>query len=173
MNIVLIGFMGTGKSSIGIRLAQKLHRDFIDMDKEIEKVNNLSVSEIFRRYGEVRFRSEEKVMAVKLAKKDNLVIATGGGVVLEPDNIKILKENGFMICLQARPEDIFARVNRKKTIRPLLQKISNPEQIAKMLEDRKEYYKCADINIDTSEKNIDMIVNEILNWFKTNNKVFS
>jgi shikimate kinase len=75
-NIVLIGFMGTGKSTVGIKLAQRLKRQFVDIDKEIENLNGMSVNDIFRRYGEIRFRSEEKLMAAKLSKRDNLVIAT-------------------------------------------------------------------------------------------------
>ena len=80
-NLVLIGFMGTGKSSVGIRLAQKLKRKFVDMDREIELICGMSVADIFKRYGEVRFRSEESLMAAKLGKAQDLVISTGGGAV--------------------------------------------------------------------------------------------
>ncbi|HQE24133.1 MAG TPA: shikimate kinase, partial [Syntrophomonadaceae bacterium] len=82
-NIILTGFMGTGKSSVGTRLAERLNREFVDMDREIERLTGMTISQLFRRYGEVRFRSEEKLMAKKLAGQSDLVIATGGGIVLD------------------------------------------------------------------------------------------
>jgi len=165
-NIVLIGFMGTGKSSIGIRLAQKLHREFVDVDREIEKITGMSISQLFRKHGELRFRSEERLMVKKLAERDNQVIATGGGLVLDPENIKILSENGIIICLQAEPEDILARVNRKKGIRPLLKKDFTAEDIEKMLAERQEYYKCAELHISTSQKSMETVVKQITDWLK-------
>jgi shikimate kinase len=166
-NIVLIGFMGTGKSTVGIKLAQRLKRQFVDIDKEIENLNGMSVNDIFRRYGEIRFRSEEKLMAAKLSKRDNLVIATGGGLVLWPENIAALKENGILICLEADPEDIFGRVSRKKGTRPLLKKNYNVDDIRELLKAREEYYNCADFKVNTSGKDLDMVVNEILHKYRS------
>ncbi|HHW61968.1 MAG TPA: shikimate kinase [Syntrophomonadaceae bacterium] len=165
-NIVLIGFMGTGKSSVGSRLAQRLKREFVDMDREIERVSNMTVAEIFRKHGEVRFRSEEQLMAKKLSQRSNLVIATGGGVVLSSENVDHLKRNGILVCLDASPEDIFARVSRKKGIRPLLKKGTTEEDIRLMLEEREPYYRCADIRVNTSEKDVDAVVNDLLQQLK-------
>ncbi len=161
-NIVLIGFMGTGKSSVGLRLAEKLKMEFVDMDREIEKVAGLSISNLFRLHGEVRFRSEEKLMAKKLGKRSDLVIATGGGVVLDEENIKTLRENGILICLDASAKDIFRRVSRKKRVRPLLKKNFRVEDIEKMLEERAEFYSCADYRVNTSGKDFNTVVNEII-----------
>lgn len=161
-NIVLIGFMGTGKSSVGVRLAARLKKEFIDMDREIENVSGMSVSDIFRRYGERRFRSEETLMAKKLGQRENLVIATGGGVVLVPENIEILRQNGTIILLEARAEDIWARVNRKKGTRPLLKGAASTKDIEKLLAERAAYYDCADIRVNTSNKELDTIIQEIL-----------
>ena len=83
-NIVLIGFMGTGKSTVGKLLAQSLSWDFVDTDCVIGEVTNLSVTEIFRRYGQTRFRSEERIVVARLSQQDQLVIATGGGTVVDP-----------------------------------------------------------------------------------------
>ena len=165
-NIVLIGFMGTGKSSVGSRLAQRLKREFVDMDREIERVSNMTVAEIFRKHGEVRFRSEEQLMVKKLSQRSNLVIATGGGVVLSSENVDHLKRNGILVCLDASPEDIFARVSRKKGIRPLLKKGTTEEDIRLMLEEREPYYRCADIRVNTSEKDVDAVVNDLLQQLK-------
>ncbi|PKM78576.1 MAG: shikimate kinase [Firmicutes bacterium HGW-Firmicutes-15] len=161
-NIVLIGFMGTGKSSIGVRLAQKLKMEFVDMDREIELVIGISVAEIFKRYGELRFRSEELLMARKVSMRENIVIATGGGTVLIDENVSVLRENGMLICLDASPEDIFNRVNRKRGTRPLLNKNVSVEDIERLLQERERFYACADIRVNTSAKNMDAVLNEII-----------
>ncbi|HNX27850.1 MAG TPA: shikimate kinase [Syntrophomonadaceae bacterium] len=161
-NIVLTGFMGTGKSTVGMKLAERLKMEFVDLDREIERVTGMSVSQIFKRYGEIRFRSEENLMAAKLAKKENLVIATGGGTVLQENNIETFRENGLIICLEADPEDIFARVNRKRGTRPLLKKNLTIEDIKKMLADRSFFYQQADYRLNTSGKDLDSIVKEII-----------
>jgi len=160
-NLVLIGFMGTGKSSVGLRLAQNMKRDFVDMDREIELISGMTISEIFKRFGEVRFRSEESLMAIKIGKKKDLVVATGGGAVLLQENIAALKENGILICLDASPADIYARVNRKKGTRPLLKKNVTIEDIERLLQEREPFYASADIRVNTSGKDLDTIINEI------------
>lgn len=160
--IIFIGFMGTGKSSVGSRLAAKLNWEFVDMDREIETINGMSVSDIFRRYGERRFRSEEALLVKKLAARERLVVATGGGVVLEPENIEMFRPHSIIILLEARPDDIWARVNRKKGTRPLLKGATSTGDIEKLLAERAEYYDCADIRIDTSDRELESIINEIM-----------
>ncbi len=165
-NLVLIGFMGTGKSSVGIRLAQKMKKDFVDMDREIELVSGMSIAEIFKRFGEVRFRSEESLMAQKVGKRRDAVIATGGGAVILNENIEALRENGILICLDASPADIYARVNRKKGTRPLLKKNVTIEDIEKLLQEREPFYASADIRVNTSGKDLDTIIKEICQALK-------
>lgn len=165
-NIVLIGFMGTGKSTVGLKLAEKLRREFIDMDKEIEKVTGMAINDLFRKHGEIRFRSEEKLMAKKLSAQENVVIATGGGIVLQEENIAALKENGILICLDAEPEDIYERVSRKKGTRPLLKKNLQVTDVAEMLKNREPYYACADYRVNTSNKSLDEVVNNIIKYIK-------
>jgi len=161
-NLVLIGFMGTGKSTIGLRLAQRLGMEFVDMDREIEALNGMSVADLFKHYGEVRFRSEERLMAKKLGQREHIVIATGGGTVITEENTAALSENGILICLDAHPEDIFARVNRKKGTRPLLKNDISLNDIKRLLQEREECYQCACIRVNTSDKDFDMVVNEII-----------
>lgn len=165
-NIVLIGFMGTGKSSVGMKLAERLNRKFVDMDREIEKVCGMSVSDVFRRYGEIRFRSEERLMAGKLARQTGLVIATGGGVVLGDGNLEALQENGIIINLEAKPEYIFQRVNRKKGTRPLLKKNVTVDEIKEMLQHRQPLYQQAEIIVDTNNKGVDEVVEEIISYLR-------
>lgn len=160
-NLVLIGFMGTGKSSVGVRLAQKLKREFVDMDREIEVIIGMSIADIFKHYGEVRFRSEESLMAQKVGKRQDIVIATGGGAVLLNENIAALRENGILICLDASSEDIYARVNRKRGTRPLLKKNVSIHDIESLVLEREPFYACADIRVNTSGKDLETIINEI------------
>jgi shikimate kinase len=123
-NIVIIGFMATGKSTVGRRLAHRLGRAFIDTDKEIEAVTGKTVAQIFARDGAVRFRSEEALLVKKLSAREDLVIATGGGIVLDPENVRLLKESGILIALSASPDVIYQRARGKKT-RPLLAKVTS------------------------------------------------
>lgn len=161
-NIVLIGFMGTGKSTVGSKVAGRLKRKFVDMDREIERIVGMTVSEIFKRYGEIRFRSEEKLMAQKLAREAGLVIAAGGGVVLDPVNMERLSQNGIIICLKAVPNDIYHRVNRKKGTRPLLRKGMDLEDIEEMLKARESLYAQADYQVSTSGKSPEQVATEII-----------
>ena len=162
-NIVLIGFMGTGKSSVGLRLAHKLKKEFVDIDQEIENVSGMSIAEMFKHHGETRFRAEESLMVNKLGEREDMIIATGGGVVLLKENIAALKKNGILVCLDASLEDIFERVNRKKGSRPLLKKNTRIEDISALLKVREPYYAdAADIRVKTSNRKQDDIVNEII-----------
>jgi len=161
-NIVLIGFMGTGKSSVGSRLAGRLNRKFVDMDREIERVVGMTVSDIFKRYGEIRFRSEEKLLAQKLARESGLVIATGGGVVLQQVNMDRLRQNGIIIYLEATPNEILERVNRKKGTRPLIKKDAQLQDIEEMLKAREALYAQADYQVSTSGKSPEQVTDEII-----------
>lgn len=163
-NIVLIGFMGTGKTSIGRRLAARLNREFIDTDREIEKVTGLSIDQIFSRCGEIRFRSEEALVIKKVTQKRGCVIATGGGVVLNQENVARLQENGILIRLTASPEVIYRRVGRKN--RPLLKRNRSPEQIERMLQEREPYYSCAALTIDTTNFEPDEIIERIISFIE-------
>lgn len=160
-NIVLIGFMGTGKSVLGRRLALRLNRKFIDTDQEIEHITGKTVAQIFARCGIIRFRSEEALLVKKLSRREGLVIATGGGMVLNPDNVRRLQKNGVFIGLVAAPEIIYHRVKNKKN-RPLLAKGNLQEQIERLLQERRGAYDVAEYTVDTGifppEKAVEMII---------------
>ena len=159
-NIVLVGFMGTGKTSIAKKIAEKLDREFIEMDSLIEEREQMSINEIFKIKGESYFRSIENAIVKELTKKNNLVISTGGGIVLNPDNIDSLEQNGLLICLDADPEEIYRRVSREQH-RPLLE-VSDPlKKIRELLDFRKPYYDKVFVHINTNGKSIDAIVKDI------------
>lgn len=161
-NIVLIGFMGTGKTAVGRRLANKLKMQFLDTDDDIERVSGMSVGRIFNEFGEVRFRSEEKLAVKRAIKRTNCVIATGGGIVLDSENFNMLSQNGIIIALKAAPEEIQKRVSKRNSFRPLLGNDKSLERIKELLAERESLYDAADYIIETTGKNLDEVVNEIL-----------
>lgn len=165
-NIVLIGFMGTGKTAVGKRLAALLNKNFYDSDQEIESVTGMTIPQIFARYGEIRFRSEENLAIARLAQHDNCVIATGGGVTINPDNMRLLREKGIIICLSAKPEIIYERVKRRNN-RPLLKKGDLYQTIVKLMEERAEIYREADFFLDTSGLDFQEIIARIIEFVES------
>jgi shikimate kinase len=164
-NIILTGFMGTGKTAVGKELAQLLDMKLIDVDTEIEKTEKTTINEIFRQSGEQRFRDKETDMIKAVSRNKNVIISTGGGAVMKKENVDILRENGVIICLTATPETILQRTSPNSN-RPLLQ-VENPfKKIKELLDFRKPYYEKADILIDTDDKNPLQIAREIIDKLK-------
>ena len=182
-NIVLTGFMGTGKTEVGKRLAQLLEMDLIDTDIAIEAKVGLTIPEIFHRsnpeelsrcvrrvprlpeYGERRFREEETAVIRQVAAEHGCVIATGGGAVLNPENVQLLREKGVIILLTAQPAVIAARVI-KSGGRPLLQG-DDPHgdlelRIRDLLAAREPYYQDCDYQIDTTELSVEEVAAKII-----------
>ncbi|RJX18722.1 MAG: shikimate kinase [Desulforudis sp.] len=164
-NVVLIGFMGTGKTVVGRRLARILRREFVDTDAEIERVTGKSVRQIFAEDGETRFRSEENILCEKLARRENLVIATGGGIVLNPENVAYLKEGGILIGLRADPEVILRRVGRRGN-RPLLRGGNKRERIEGLLRERAGAYDVAELTLDTGVGSPDRAARAIIEYLR-------
>lgn len=157
--------MGVGKSTVGKKVAKRLGMKFVDTDHEVERVTGLTVSEIFKKYGEIRFRSEEKAAVRRITKESGQVIATGGGVVLDPENVEMLKQNGIMVCLTAKPETIYERVKRKKH-RPLLLTDDLLATIRQMLAQREPFYAQAGVTIDTSELDLEQVIFEVGKFYR-------
>ncbi|MDH7577843.1 MAG: shikimate kinase [Bacillota bacterium] len=165
-NVVLTGFMGTGKTAIGKRLASHLKYNFIDTDREIEEVTGLRIPEIFRKYGEKRFRAEEYLVVQKVAERTGCVIATGGGVVLNPENVKRLRRNGLIILLEAEPGVIARRLQRHH-VRPLLVKGDNlVAQIEALLKVRAPFYENHDFKVNTSDLSFEQVIENIICFLK-------
>lgn len=161
-NLVLIGFMGSGKSFLGRVLAQRLQRTFVDTDKEIEKLYKLPVAEIFRRFGETTFRSNEHLLVQKLARQSELVIATGGGLLLNRENIALLKSNGIFIRVEAAPHILHERLTRKHVRRPLIKKGLTLEELKQQIAGREKLYTDADIIIDNGNLGRKQAVSRLL-----------
>lgn len=164
-NIVLIGFMGTGKTSVGKIIAKKLGFKFVDVDELIERTTGMEISEIFSKFGEPRFRDIETEMIKLITQKTGQVIATGGGVVLRDENMELLKENGVIFCLEAPENVIFERVKHTKN-RPLLQ-VENPEEkIKELLQMRMPLYKKADFCICTEGLTPEEVAEKIIKEYE-------
>jgi len=156
-NIVLVGFMGTGKSAVGKLLAKKLNMDFSELDEQIEIREKMSIKDIFETKGEPYFRMVEKEVVKEASSRKNTVISAGGGAIVDGDNFKNLKHSGTIICLKASPETILKRTKDLKT-RPLLN-VSNPkEQIEELLKKREAYYNKADFSIETDNLSVGEVV---------------
>lgn len=160
-NIVLTGFMGTGKTEVGRELSNILGWKIIDIDDEIVKAHKMSINEIFNKLGEPAFRDIETEMIRKISQNKSLIISTGGGAVLRQENMEALRNNGIVVCLTATPETIFKRTSSNNE-RPLIQ-VENPRQkIEELLARRRPFYENADIIIDTEGKAPLHIAEEIL-----------
>jgi len=151
LNVVLIGFMGCGKSTLGARLAQMLGLRFVDMDECIVKKAGCSIPEIFARQGEAGFRGIESAVLDELAAAGRMVIATGGGVVTVPENLPKLKALGFVVWLNPPEKAIWNRVSRNRS-RPLLQTPNPRQTVHDLMESRRPLYAAAaDLEADTKD----------------------
>ncbi len=159
--IALAGFMGTGKSRIGWELSRRLSLTFIDTDKVIERVSCMRISDIFEYYGEATFREYESEVVRRTLRLDEVVVSTGGGTVMRPQNREMLKSRGPVIVLSASPETIYLRTRRSQ--RPLLQ-VANPvEKIHELLEARQEAYaEVASFHVSTDNRHSSDVVEEIV-----------
>jgi shikimate kinase len=162
-NIVLIGFMGSGKTSVGRLIARRLRFHFLDTDALIEERARTSIKEMFASHGEAWFRERETAALESLAGSTRRhVISTGGGIVTQPRNLPLLRQLGWVVLLTAAPEELFARVARNKD-RPLLQ-VANPrERVREMLTERAPLYaEAAQFTVDSTGLRHEDVVGHIL-----------
>ena len=160
--IVLVGMMGSGKSSVGRRLAGRLGLPFVDADTEIETAAHMTIPEIFAQRGEAEFREgERRVIARVLTTRAPLVLATGGGAFMNPETRERVKELGIAVWLKAEPDVLMRRV-RKRSNRPLLQTADPEATLRRMLAEREPVYALADITILSSDEPHEVVVGETI-----------
>ncbi len=161
-NIILTGFMGTGKTTVGRGLAMALQRTFVDLDDVIEAKAGCAISAIFARQGEAVFRHLEQAACREVAQQSALVIATGGGTIIQAGNRAILERTGCLVCLTASPQTILERVGRA-THRPLLESSmeSRSERIASLLAARAPHYQAVPLQVDTTGLSVPEVVSII------------
>ena len=148
-NIYIVGFMGTGKTTAGKEIAGRKAWNFIDLDELIELRERRRIADIFARSGEPYFRKAEQAALKEVAREKNFVVACGGGIVIDKENIKIMRESGYIVCLRASPDEILKRTGSSKD-RPLLNVPDPKKQITHLLKLRAPFYARADSSIDTT-----------------------
>ncbi len=163
-NIVLIGFMGSGKSLTSNKLARVLKRKIFSTDKLIEQRESRAITDIFRDSGEAYFRKVEKDVVGEVSGQTGIILDCGGGVVLDAENMANLKKNGIVFYLSAPPQRIYNNIKGQKH-RPLLNVEDPQSKIGELLQARKAYYEKADVIID-ADKPIDQIAEDILEAIK-------
>ena len=150
-NLVLCGFMGCGKTTVGRLLAARTGRRFVDTDALIEEEAGMAVEDIFKRFGEEDFRLREWQACSRLAEKENLVIATGGGALTFPENAAVLRRSGVIILLDVSPETVLDRLKGDRT-RPLLQREDKEMAVRELMARRlPQYYEAASLFIDGNQ----------------------
>jgi shikimate kinase len=164
-NIILTGFMGTGKTTVGKRVAEILEYEFVDTDAEIMSRNHCTIAEIFENQGESAFRKMESDLARDLAHRQGLVISTGGKMMLDKANKDVLEKSGMVFCLVADPVEIMTRVSRDSEVeRPLLKKPNGMETLLQLLAERKKGYGQY-LQVDTMSKSPDEVAQALMAMF--------
>lgn len=162
MNIILTGFMGTGKTAVGKRLAKRLGWKFVDVDALIEAKAGMPIARIFSERGEPVFRRLERRLISQVMHDDHQVVATGGGAVLDPESRSRMRSRGLVVCLTAKPQTILARVGHRLAVRPMLAGAANPlARIRALLSQRARAYVQADLTLDTSGLTVDEVVERL------------
>lgn len=166
-NIMLIGFMGAGKSTVSRELSKLTGKSEIDMDAYIVKKEGCSINEIFEKHGEAYFRDIETKYLIEIQKESGLIVSCGGGTVIKDENVEYMKENGVIVLLTATPETIYGRVKNSKD-RPILNGNMNIEFITELMNRRKDrYLSVADIVVETDNKHINSICKEIMEKYSS------
>lgn len=160
-NIFLIGFMGSGKTTVAAHLGKMFHMEIAEMDQIIEQRQHMSISDIFSVHGEAYFRNLETELLIEMQSKKGIIISCGGGTPMRENNVVEMKKSGKIVLLKASPKTIYDRIKDNHD-RPLLEKNKNVPFIAELMEQRREKYeKAADIIIETDGKDISQICEEI------------
>ena len=164
LSIFLVGMMGAGKSTVGVRLARRLDRVFIDVDRELECRLGVDIPTVFDLEGEAGFRRRESQLIDELTAREGLVMATGGGAVLLPQNRQALSARGLVVYLRATPADLWQRLRRDKH-RPLLRSDNPRQRVFDLVEERDPLYlEIADLIVSTGRQPVDLAVLSIIDW---------
>jgi shikimate kinase len=161
-NIFFVGLMGAGKTTVGRAVARRLGRPFFDSDHEIEARTGARIPVIFELEGETGFREREAQVIAELSSRDAVVLATGGGAVLRPENRAVLHDRGLVIYLRANPHDLWLRTRKDKN-RPLLQTEDPKAKLEALYSERDPLYReCAHFIVETGRPSVNGLVNMVL-----------
>ena len=161
-HLVLVGLPGSGKSTVGELLAQKLERTFLDFDREISRREGMTVAEIFGKRGEPYFRKLEHELTVELRELGNMVLSPGGGWIVAPDTVALLRPPARLVYLRVRPATALKRMALKRASRPLLQRPDPLAELNRLLEDRRHAYESADVVVDVERLDHQGVITQLL-----------
>jgi shikimate kinase len=164
-NVVIVGFMGTGKTEVGRIVSEQMGRTFVDIDDQIVSAAGMTINDIFKIHGEELFREIESGMIKRFSGIEGLVISTGGGSLLKAENVENLKRTGVLICLTASPEEI-ARRTADERHRPLLDVPDRIGTVREMMAKRSRSYRQSDLTVDTDGKDAAAAAQEVLDAFR-------
>lgn len=159
-NVYLIGMMGAGKTVIGKALVRYLGCQFVDVDREIMQAEGMSINDIFEKKGEHYFRSVEQVCLHNITRQKNQIVATGGGIILSEENRGLMKNTGVVVYLRTRLNTLASRLAGAND-RPLIKETDLSNRLESLLKEREDFYKEADVTIDTDEKHPEMLAQEV------------
>ncbi len=165
VNIALIGFMGTGKTSVGRLVADQLRFEYLDTDELIQSATGRTISEIFKTDGETKFRELEEKVVAEISARTKTVIATGGGLPVNPKNLASLKSHALVVSLWSSPEKIWERV-RHQGHRPLLHDENPQAKIRELLAAREPFYKQADVLLNTELRTVREVAQQVIHQFR-------
>jgi len=165
VNLALIGFMGTGKTSVGRLAAEHLHFEFLDTDELIQSRTGRTIADIFANDGEPAFRALEHELVCELTGRNNTLISTGGGLPANPKNLESLKQHALVVCLWATPEKIWERV-RHQGHRPLLNDPDPRKKITDLLAVREPSYKQADVLVNTDLRSLREVAHQVVHQYR-------
>ncbi|MEE8173807.1 MAG: shikimate kinase [Dehalococcoidia bacterium] len=172
-NIILIGFSTTGKSRAARGVAARLGWSFVDSDDEVVKLAGKAIPEIFAQDGEERFRELERQVLTEACGREEVVIATGGGAILDPGNRELLKRSGMVLCLEAKPETVYERLlkdteySSNPVVRPLLAGPEVLERIKSLKASRQPHYAIAHRTVHTDKLNLEEVSQEIVRHWQS------
>lgn len=165
-SIFLVGFSGTGKSEVGRNLARRLHREFVDTDEEVQARANMTIPQIFSQEREEGFRERERKVLVEACRQQGVVVSTGGGMVLDPENRRLMMSSGVVICLEAKPNIVLKRLrlddSNPEAVRPLLAGPDPLKRIESLKEYRQPFYAMADWTVHTDDLKMEEVVEEVV-----------
>ena len=161
-HLILVGISGAGKSTVGATVAERLGRSFMDLDREIERREAATISEIFAEKGEPYFRTKERELTEELSRAGNMVLAPGGGWITNTDVVALLRPPGRIIYLKVKPETAFVRLGEERSTRPLLMRPDPLGELKRLLLQREPMFAKADHVIDTERLDAQRVIDEVL-----------